>query len=93
MEILDSDDKLLTFNGRTAVRDIVQFVPFREFMGSMFGTTPAEQEKLKAVLAREVLAELPGQVKQRGNMIWELILNNSQVTSFMKAYNIAPYQS
>ncbi len=26
MEILDSDEKLLTSNGRTAVRDIIQFV-------------------------------------------------------------------
>jgi hypothetical protein len=62
MEILDSDNQLLSYNGRTAVRDIVQFVPFRQFTGTMRAATEAEQEKLKSALAREVLAELPEQV-------------------------------
>lgn len=51
MEILDSDEKLLTDkNGRQARRDIVQFVPFRKFGGNPH------------LLAQEVLAEIPGQI-------------------------------
>uniref|UniRef100_A0A3Q1F802 Copine-3 n=1 Tax=Acanthochromis polyacanthus TaxID=80966 RepID=A0A3Q1F802_9TELE len=51
MEFLDSDDKLLRSPfGDVAARDIVQFVPFREFQGS------------SVALAQSVLAELPDQV-------------------------------
>lgn len=51
MEFLDSDDKLLTApTGDVASRDIVQFVPFREFQGS------------SVALAQSVLAELPDQL-------------------------------
>jgi len=51
MEILDSDDSLLRDrNGRQAVRDIVQFVPFRKFGGNPY------------LLAQEVLAEVPKQI-------------------------------
>ena len=53
MELLDSDDRVLRDSaGRAAARDIVQFVPLRDFHGSGAG------------LARAVLAELPGQVSQ-----------------------------
>ncbi|XP_049420812.1 copine-3-like [Epinephelus fuscoguttatus] len=51
MEFLDSDDKLLSSpRGDVAARDIVQFVPFRDFQGS------------SVALAQSVLAELPDQV-------------------------------
>lgn len=51
MEFLDSDDKLLRSpTGAIASRDIVQFVPFRDFQGS------------SVALAQSVLAELPDQV-------------------------------
>ncbi|XP_067434043.1 copine-3-like isoform X1 [Thunnus thynnus] len=51
MEFLDSDDKLLRSpSGHVASRDIVQFVPFRNFQGSSMA------------LAQSVLAELPDQV-------------------------------
>ncbi|XP_060949436.1 copine-3-like [Limanda limanda] len=51
MEFLDSDDKLLRSpTGDTAARDIVQFVPFRDFQGN------------SVALAQSVLAELPDQV-------------------------------
>ncbi|XP_041816872.1 copine-3-like isoform X2 [Chelmon rostratus] len=51
MEFLDSDDKLLRSpNGDVASRDIVQFVPFRDFQGN------------SVTLAQSVLAELPDQV-------------------------------
>uniref|UniRef100_A0A914D9Y8 Copine C-terminal domain-containing protein n=1 Tax=Acrobeloides nanus TaxID=290746 RepID=A0A914D9Y8_9BILA len=58
MDELDSDDQLLSFNGRTAARDIVQFVPFRNFL------TGAQMDFLmvQAALAKEVLAEVPDQV-------------------------------
>ncbi|XP_022609792.1 copine-1-like isoform X5 [Seriola dumerili] len=51
MEFLDSDDKLLRSPmGDVAARDIVQFVPFRDFQGN------------STALAQSVLAELPDQV-------------------------------
>ncbi|XP_029934837.1 copine-3-like isoform X1 [Myripristis murdjan] len=52
MEFLDGDDGLLrSATGVAAMRDIVQFVPFRQFQN-------ASQE----ALAQNVLAEVPGQV-------------------------------
>uniref|UniRef100_A0A8C5G7G5 Copine-3-like n=1 Tax=Gouania willdenowi TaxID=441366 RepID=A0A8C5G7G5_GOUWI len=51
MEFLDSDNKLLSApTGAVAARDIVQFVPFRQFQGSSIA------------LAQSVLAELPDQL-------------------------------
>eukprot|EP00045_Choanoeca_perplexa_P013309 m.150285 g.150285 ORF g.150285 m.150285 type:complete len:586 (+) comp16314_c0_seq1:94-1851(+) len=54
MEHLDGDDQLLEYQGRKAERDIVQFVPFRQFSG------PDTQ----ALLTNEVLAEVPDQFLQ-----------------------------
>ncbi|XP_035597527.2 copine-3 isoform X2 [Oncorhynchus keta] len=52
MEFLDGDDgRLRAPTGETAARDIVQFVPFRQF-----------QNAPREALAQCVLAELPGQV-------------------------------
>uniref|UniRef100_A0A671MYH6 Copine-3-like n=1 Tax=Sinocyclocheilus anshuiensis TaxID=1608454 RepID=A0A671MYH6_9TELE len=52
MEILDGDDgRLRSITGEPAVRDIVQFVPFRKF-----------QNAPREMLAQCVLAELPQQV-------------------------------
>merc|ERR1712013_432083 len=54
MDELDSDDQLLTHNGQTAKRDIVQFVEIQKFvMGSTWS---------KEALAQEVLAEIPDQL-------------------------------
>ena len=50
MVILDGDDGLMNRQGKKAQRDIVQFVPFREFKGN------AE------ALAERVLEEIPDQV-------------------------------
>uniref|UniRef100_A0A673MGP8 Copine-3-like n=1 Tax=Sinocyclocheilus rhinocerous TaxID=307959 RepID=A0A673MGP8_9TELE len=59
MEILDGDDgRLRSIKGEPAVRDIVQFVPFRKFQNS-----PKEE------LAKCVLAEVPGQVVTFFNMM------------------------
>lgn len=55
MEALDSDDGLLQLNHAKAVRDIVQFVELRKFVGTM-GTWD------KDLLAKDVLAEIPDQV-------------------------------
>lgn len=57
MSRLDGDNGLYGSNGVMARRDIVQFVPFREV--KMDGD----------LLARELLAELPGQVVQYMSLI------------------------
>ncbi|KAK3875167.1 hypothetical protein Pcinc_019948 [Petrolisthes cinctipes] len=57
MEELDGDVVRLSSHGRYAARDIVQFVPFRDFMR---GVTDPNLSKMN--LAREVLAEVPEQV-------------------------------
>ena len=54
---LDGDNGLYNSKGKKAPRDIVQFVPFRDV-----GMNPD-------ALARELLAELPGQVTQYYSMI------------------------
>lgn len=54
MDQLDSDGKLLSLHGRTASRDIVQFVPMNKFLGP----------DSHYLLAKEVLAELPDQMVQ-----------------------------
>lgn len=59
MSDLDADGKLIKspLTGQSAERDIVQFVPFRQFIGSYgsdFGMSSSR-------LAKEVLAEVPGQ--------------------------------
>lgn len=56
MEELDSDDKLLTYYNQKAQRDIVQFVELRKFVSARDGTWD------KVMLAKEVMAEVPGQV-------------------------------
>merc|ERR1712107_756624 len=57
MEELDSDDQLLQLGSSVAKRDIVQFVELNQFLktGFLGGWD-------KDLLAREVLAELPGQI-------------------------------
>ncbi|KAK0410433.1 hypothetical protein QR680_005130 [Steinernema hermaphroditum] len=67
MEDLDSDAHLLSLNGRTAQRDIVQFVPLREFL-SKYGLSDTVGPAAMARLAKEVLAEVPVQVSSYMNM-------------------------
>ncbi|XP_052780643.1 copine-8-like isoform X1 [Mya arenaria] len=59
MNVLDGDDVRLAYQGRVAQRDIVQFVPFREFSQRYGNSSVAVAQ---AALAREVLAEIPEQV-------------------------------
>ena len=54
MEFLDGDDKLLKAGGKTAQRDIVQFVPFRDF-----------KNKHISELAKCTLKEVPKQVASK----------------------------
>ena len=71
MEELDGDQKRLSAGGRSASRDIVQFVELRRFLspGNVWS---------KELLAKEVLAEVPQQfvtwMKARG--ILPKITNN-----------------
>ncbi|XP_071497871.1 copine-8-like isoform X1 [Diadema antillarum] len=58
MEELDADKQALSYRGSVAQRDIVQFVPFREYITSSGGNTDMSQARL----AKDVLAEVPGQV-------------------------------
>ncbi|CAH1784993.1 unnamed protein product [Owenia fusiformis] len=58
MDTLDGDDVRLSSKGRLAERDIVQFVPFRDFIGGLSGHDLALSQ---ARLAKEVLAEIPEQ--------------------------------
>lgn len=55
---LDSDDGLLRSGNQVAERDIVQFVPFRQFT-SRQDITP---QMVQYHLAKEVLAEVPEQI-------------------------------
>lgn len=55
MDDLDSDDCRLSINGRTAERDIVQFVPLNQFL-------TGHSVRSQADLAKEVLAEIPDQI-------------------------------
>ncbi|ESO91349.1 hypothetical protein LOTGIDRAFT_209681 [Lottia gigantea] len=57
MEKLDGDDVRLSSQGKYAERDIVQFVPFRNFLSN--GVNVESQARL----AKEVLREIPHQVR------------------------------
>lgn len=54
MNVLDADDEPLRANGKVMARDIVQFVPFRDFQSSFANEG----------LAEAVLAEVPEQFVQ-----------------------------
>ena len=54
MNELDSDNGLLSHNQQIAVRDIVQFVPFSNFLNN--------PHKSLADLANALLAEIPNQL-------------------------------
>lgn len=59
MDVLDADGRRLGIEGRYAERDIVQFVPFRDFLGGQHGQN---MNLSQAALAKAVLAEVPDQV-------------------------------
>ncbi|KAL8165482.1 UNVERIFIED_CONTAM: Copine-4 [Gekko kuhli] len=60
MQMLDGDDGILRSpKGEPVLRDIVQFVPFRNFKHATFSE---KHEASPAALAKSVLAEVPNQV-------------------------------
>ncbi|CAG7719447.1 unnamed protein product [Allacma fusca] len=86
MDELDGDVVPLSFEGKLAERDIVQFVPFRDAQTWMASVCPEVAGKwsssydqtnrlAKVKLAQEVLAEIP-----------------DQLTSFMRSRGIIPAQ-
>ncbi|ODN05578.1 Copine-8 [Orchesella cincta] len=83
MDELDGDTVRLSYNGKFAPRDIVQFVPYRDSYTWMASVSPdavqwysgyeSTGKVAKIRLAQEVLAEIP-----------------EQITSFMKSRSIVP---
>lgn len=77
MDDLDADDCRLSINGRTAERDIVQFVPLNQFI-------TGHAVRCQADLAKEVLAEIPDQItgymRQRGYKPRSLMRSNDKST-------------
>lgn len=55
MDVLDGDEVRVSHNGVYAERDIVQFVPFNDFLNR------GDMALSQAALAKEVLAEIPDQ--------------------------------
>lgn len=65
MNELDSDDIIMTFNGKSAERDIVQFVPMNNFLSfdsNVKRRSPDFWVESQRLLAAEVLAEIPDQL-------------------------------
>jgi hypothetical protein len=70
METLDADDAPLQSHGQTASRDIVQFVPFRDFQGS------DDSVRLAAHTLAEVPAQLASYMQLRGVQLPAPLANN-----------------
>lgn len=62
MNELDSDDIVMTVDGKSAQRDIVQFVPMNQYMPSGRGSQLGSSEASRRLLAEEVLREIPDQL-------------------------------
>lgn len=62
MNELDSDDIVMTVDGKSAQRDIVQFVPMNQYMPSGRGSQLGSSESSRRLLAEEVLREIPDQL-------------------------------
>ncbi len=57
MDALDGDKQKLSYRGKQASRDIVQFVPMRDFASKTAGGVP-----VLADISRALLAEIPDQL-------------------------------
>ncbi|CAJ0947155.1 unnamed protein product, partial [Mesorhabditis belari] len=70
MKVLDSDNQLLSWHGKFAKRDIVQFVQMRNFLPPHRHLSEEELTEARQQLAKEVLQEIPMQLtsymKSRG---------------------------
>lgn len=66
MDELDSDDVVMSVNGKSAERDIVQFVPMSRFTPQdgikKSNSTMESSMELQTLLAEEVLREIPDQL-------------------------------
>ncbi|CAG5895591.1 unnamed protein product [Menidia menidia] len=68
MEFLDGDDgRLRSLSGESATRDIVQFVPFRQFQNAP--SQALAQSAPREALAKTVLAEVPTQLVDFFNLM------------------------
>jgi hypothetical protein len=67
MEILDGDDGLVDAKGRSADRDLVQFVPFNEFRNNPMLLAEEVLEELpdQLVIYKQMVSEMPGEPKIR----------------------------
>lgn len=61
MNELDSDDVVMRVDGKSAKRDIVQFVPFNQYMPTR-SLDPHQHGRSQTMLAEEVLREIPDQL-------------------------------
>lgn len=87
MDELDSDDSRLTIGGRSADRDIVQFVPLNQFLGRGGHYVRSQADLAKAVLA-EIPEQMTGFMKSRGFKITPSTQNNSAAPSAPSAPNL-----
>lgn len=88
MEFLDSDNKLLTSpRGDVASRDIVQFVPFRDFQVSRSSHASIALTELMHVSVSICLSSQGNSVALAQSVLAEL---PDQVTSFFNSYKLKP---
>uniref|UniRef100_A0AC34F842 C2 domain-containing protein n=1 Tax=Panagrolaimus sp. ES5 TaxID=591445 RepID=A0AC34F842_9BILA len=93
MNELDSDDSVLTVNGKTAKRDIVQFVPFRKFQSSAgASSTPYEQEKLQKFQSSAGASSTPYEQEKLQYLLAKEVLAEvpTQIVNYMKARKYIP---
>lgn len=62
MNELDSDDQVMSVDGKSAERDIVQFVPMNQFLSSNVNSRQSKSMEAHRLLAEEVLREIPDQL-------------------------------
>lgn len=62
MNELDSDDVVMKVEGKSAQRDIVQFVPLNKFIPNGKGSQLSSADSACRLLAEEVLREIPDQL-------------------------------
>ncbi|KAG1714161.1 Copine-8 [Nymphon striatum] len=87
MEELDGDEVRLSYEGREAVRDIVQFVPICNFIQrNHHGNLTISEDKL----AKEVLAEIPDQIE---SFMWSRNILPNPPTSSTHREAPPPYSS
>lgn len=92
MEELDGDSVRISYGGKTAVRDIVQFVPYRDAISWMSstvgpGATQQPQNTWSTNAAQATTTHKLAQVKLAQEVLAEI---PDQLTSYMKSRAIFP---